>query len=47
MGLNKKQKPNGAQDPFDKVLSLALEYLENGVQDEPGSEVQDEPGSEL
>ena len=38
VGLNKKQKPNGAQDPFDKVLSLALEFLENGLQDEPGSE---------
>ena len=38
VGLNKKQKPKGAQDPFDKVLSLALEFLENGLQDEPGSE---------
>ena len=38
VGLNKKQKPEGAQDPFDKVLSLALEFLENGLQDEPGSE---------
>ena len=38
VGLNKKQKPKGAQDPFDKVLSLALEFLENGLQDEPDSE---------
>ena len=40
VGLNKKQKPagpEGAQDPFEKVLSLALEFLENGVQDESSS----------
>ena len=38
VGLNKKQKPQGAQDPFDKVLSLALEFLEGGLQDEPENE---------
>ena len=38
MGLNKKQKAEGAQDPFDRVFSLALEFLENGLQDEPGND---------
>ena len=38
VGLNKRQKPEGAQDPFDRVLSLALEFLENGLQDEPGND---------
>ena len=37
VGLNKRQKPEGAQDPFEKVLSLALEFLENGVQEESSS----------
>ena len=34
VGLNKRQKPEGAQDPFEKVLSKALEFLEDGVQEE-------------
>ena len=37
VGLNKRQKPEGAQDPFEKVLSKALEVLENGVQEESSS----------
>lgn len=37
VGLNKRQKPEGAQDPFEKVLSKALEFLENGVQEESSS----------
>ena len=37
VGLNKRQKPEGAQGPFEKVLSLALEFLENGVQEESSS----------
>ena len=28
VGLNKRQNPEGAQGPFDKVLSKALEFLE-------------------
>ena len=28
VGLNKRQKPEGAPDPFDKVLSKALVFLE-------------------
>lgn len=38
VGLNKRQKPEGAQDPFEKVLSKALEFLENGVQEESSAE---------
>ena len=37
VGLNKRQKPEGAQDPFEKVLSKALEFLESGVQEESSS----------
>ena len=37
VGLNKRQKPEGAQDPFEKVLSKALEFLENGMQEESSS----------
>lgn len=37
VGLNKRQKPEGAQDPFEKVLSMALEFLEDGVQEESSS----------
>lgn len=37
VGLNKKQKPEGSQDPFEKVLSKALEFLESIVQEESSS----------
>ena len=37
VGLNKRQKPEGAQDPFEKVLSKALEFLESGMQEESSS----------
>ena len=37
LGLNKRQKPAGAQDPFEQALCKALEFLEfleDGVQQE-------------
>ena len=37
VGLNKRQKPEGAQDPFEKVLSKALEFLEDCMQEESSS----------
>ena len=37
VGLNKRQKPEGSQDPFEEVLSMALEFLEDGVQEESSS----------
>ena len=38
IGLNKRQKgPEGTPDPFDKVLSKALVFLESGVQEESSS----------
>ena len=29
MGLHKKRKPEGAQGAFERVLSMALEFLEH------------------
>ena len=45
VGLNKRQKPEGAQDPHDKVLSKALEFLEDDVQEESEDGVQEESSS--